>query len=54
VRGDLGIRGGAIVAVGKVEGDAGQVIDADGLAVAPGFERDRYLALALPPRPHES
>jgi N-acyl-D-aspartate/D-glutamate deacylase len=37
VRGDLGIRGGAIVAVGKVEGDAAQVIDADGLVVAPGF-----------------
>jgi N-acyl-D-aspartate/D-glutamate deacylase len=37
VRGDLGIRGGRIVALGEVKGDAGQVIDADGLVVAPGF-----------------
>ena len=37
VRGDLGIRGGTIVALGEVTGDAGQVIDADGLVVAPGF-----------------
>ena len=37
VRGDLGIRGGKIVALGEARGDAVQVIDADGLAVAPGF-----------------
>jgi N-acyl-D-aspartate/D-glutamate deacylase len=37
VRGDLGIRGGTIVALGEARGDAGQVIDAGGLAVAPGF-----------------
>jgi N-acyl-D-aspartate/D-glutamate deacylase len=37
VRGDLGIRGGKIAALGEARGHAGQVIDADGLAVAPGF-----------------
>ena len=37
VQGDLGIRGGKIVALGEARGDAVQVIDADGLAVAPGF-----------------
>jgi N-acyl-D-aspartate/D-glutamate deacylase len=37
VRGDLGLRNGAVAAVGEVEGDAAQVIDADGLVVAPGF-----------------
>jgi N-acyl-D-aspartate/D-glutamate deacylase len=37
VRGDLGVRGGAIVALGEARGHARQVIDADGLAVAPGF-----------------
>jgi N-acyl-D-amino-acid deacylase len=37
VRGDIGIRGGRIVALGEAKGDAGQVIDAAGLVVAPGF-----------------
>ena len=37
VPGDLGIRNGAIVAVGEAKGDADQVIDAGGLVVAPGF-----------------
>src|SRR5580693_2394338 len=39
--GDLAIAAGRIVAVGELEGEsggaAGRVIDADGLAVAPGF-----------------
>ncbi len=36
--GDLAIQGGRIAGVGKLEGaEAGQVIDAHGLAVAPGF-----------------
>jgi N-acyl-D-amino-acid deacylase len=34
---DLGIRGGRIAALGEVEGEAGRVIDASGLTVAPGF-----------------
>ena len=35
---DIGVRGDRIVAMGDLHGDrAGQVIDADGLAVAPGF-----------------
>jgi N-acyl-D-aspartate/D-glutamate deacylase len=37
VRGDIGIRAGAIVALAEAKGSAGQVIDADGLVVAPGF-----------------
>ena len=37
VRGDVGIRGGRIVALGEVKGAAAQTIDADGLVVAPGF-----------------
>jgi N-acyl-D-aspartate/D-glutamate deacylase len=37
LRGDLGIRAGRIVAMGKVEGDARQSIDAEGMVVAPGF-----------------
>ena len=37
VRADLGIRGGRIAALGEARGAAGQVIDAGGLAVAPGF-----------------
>lgn len=36
-RGDLAIRDGRIVAVGRVEGSAARVIDASGLVVAPGF-----------------
>jgi N-acyl-D-amino-acid deacylase len=35
--GDLAIAGGRIAAVGTVDGDAARVIDASGLAVAPGF-----------------
>lgn len=36
-RGDIGIRDGRIVAVGEVEEDALEVIDAQGNVVAPGF-----------------
>jgi N-acyl-D-aspartate/D-glutamate deacylase len=36
-RGDVGVRGGRVVAVGKVDEAAHQTIDAAGLAVAPGF-----------------
>jgi N-acyl-D-amino-acid deacylase len=35
--GDVGIRDGKIVALGKVEGDANQTIDAAGHVIAPGF-----------------
>jgi len=35
--GDLGVAGGKIAAVGKVDGPAQEVIDAQGLVVAPGF-----------------
>lgn len=37
VRGDVGIAGGKIVAVGKVDGSAKRVIDAEGAIVTPGF-----------------
>ena len=37
VRGDVGIRGGRLAAVGEAPGTAAATIDADGLAVAPGF-----------------
>src|SRR5262250_3046774 len=37
VRGDVGVRGGRIAALGPVKGSAAQTIDADGLVVAPGF-----------------
>src|SRR5512135_258799 len=36
-RGDLGIRGGRIAALGEVSGEAERVLDADGAVVAPGF-----------------
>src|SRR5207244_11362944 len=36
-RGDIAIRGGKIVAMGNIKGDATRVIDATGLVVAPGF-----------------
>ncbi|WP_380875478.1 amidohydrolase [Sphingomonas sp. DBB INV C78] len=35
--GDVGVRGGRIVAVGEIGGDAAEVVDAKGLVVAPGF-----------------
>src|ERR1700746_2128886 len=36
-RGDLGIDGGAITAVGVVEGRGRREIDAEGMTVTPGF-----------------
>ncbi len=36
-QGDVGVRGGRIVAVGEVDGDAARVVDAGGLLVTPGF-----------------
>src|ERR1700757_2233821 len=37
-RGDLAVAGGRIVAIGaSLDGDAGKIIDATGLAVTPGF-----------------
>jgi N-acyl-D-aspartate/D-glutamate deacylase len=36
-RGDVGIRGGRVAAVGTLSGPARRVIDADGAVVAPGF-----------------
>jgi N-acyl-D-amino-acid deacylase len=35
--GDIAIAGDRIVAIGRIEGEAGQVFDASGLIVAPGF-----------------
>ncbi len=35
--GDVGVKNGNIVAVGKLSGPAEKVVDADGLVVAPGF-----------------
>src|SRR5207253_3885866 len=38
VTGDLGVRGGRIVAVGgSIDEDAAETLDADGLVVSPGF-----------------
>jgi N-acyl-D-aspartate/D-glutamate deacylase len=37
VRGDVGIRGGQIAALGNVTGNSAQTLDAGGLVVAPGF-----------------
>ncbi len=42
-RGDIGIAGGKIVAVGKADGEAQREIDAGGLTVAPGFVQARTL-----------
>lgn len=36
-RGDLGVKAGSVVAVGRADGNAHQTIDAGGLIVAPGF-----------------
>lgn len=36
-RGDLGIRGGRVVALGEAKGEATRTIDAGGLVVCPGF-----------------
>src|SRR5690606_27947259 len=36
-RGDLGVKGGRVVALGEAPGQAAETIDAGGLAVAPGF-----------------
>ncbi len=36
-RADIGVSGGEIVAVGRLEGEAVRAIDASGLAVSPGF-----------------
>ncbi len=34
---DVAVAGGKIAAIGKIDGDAAEVVDASGLAVAPGF-----------------
>jgi len=36
-RGDVGIQGGRVVALGDAKGDSGRTIDAGGLVVCPGF-----------------
>ena len=35
--GDIGLRGGKIVGMGRLRGSASRSIDANGLVVAPGF-----------------
>ena len=37
VTADVGVRAGRIAAVGRIDGDATEVVDADGLLVTPGF-----------------
>ena len=49
VRGDVGIRGGQIAALGEVKGRAAQTVDAGGLVVAPGFV-DLHVHLREPGR----
>src|SRR5262244_4337055 len=34
---DVAVRDGRIAAIGRVEGEARRIVDADGLVVAPGF-----------------
>src|SRR4051812_17222636 len=36
-RGDLAVKDGMIVEIGKINSDAARTVDADGLAVSPGF-----------------
>ena len=36
-RGDVGVKDGKIVEIGKINGAAARTVDADGLAVSPGF-----------------
>jgi len=36
-RGDIGVRNGKISEIGKLRGNAKEIVDADGLVVAPGF-----------------
>src|SRR2546427_9640318 len=43
---DVGIAGGRIVTIGKVDGHAREVVDASGSGVAPGFIH--------PPTPHHA
>ena len=36
-RGDVGVKDGKIAEIGKISGTAERIVDADGLAVSPGF-----------------